>query len=164
MNNKIEHKGYTTEQANILTVGLAPNGEPKFDGPKISSDAVARTAALKAWEKNASERPGDERFGYQEDLPFHLGYLWRCEDCFEGIFYSHDFPTVKLTSADDLGPCARCGWDLNAGGAWMNLSQGSEEGELGTALHVVGVSADSVKERCGKRLKAGSPRNPLSAR
>ena len=133
MNNKIEHKGYITEPANILTVGLAPNGEPKFEGPKISSDAVARTAALKAWDKSA--RRG--QFGYEESLPFHLGYLWRCEECFEGILFSFNFPTVKLTTADDLGPCARCGCDLNAGGAWMNLSQASEEDEPDTFMHVV---------------------------
>ena len=70
-----------------------------------------------------------------------LGYPWRCVECFEGIFFAGDFPTVKLNTADDLGPCSRCGCDLNAGGAWIFLWEHDGESSPLTALYVTGDGA-----------------------
>ena len=137
MTHKIEHSGYIQEPANVLTVGANADGEPKFEGPKMPNDAEARAAALKAWEK-ANEPT--EVTGFPEWLPFHLGFPWRCGECFEGFCNTGDFPTVKLTTAAaDLGPCSRCGCDLSDGGAWMNLWAHEGEGKtvLPTALYVV---------------------------
>ena len=135
MKYKIDHDGYAEQAANILTVELGADGKPQFEGPKMPNDAEARSAALKEWKKANEPAHG---YGYQGCLPFHLAYLWRCEGCFEGASYSFDFPTVKLTTADDLGPCARCGCDLNKdGGAWMYLWETEDKREPPTALHVV---------------------------